>query len=131
MSLNAPAVAERSGSVLLLRYIDVVLIVVAAPIMLLIGVPASGYLVAAGVWIALRAVGVGVEHWASSAKDTGTQITLRLSYLLGRLFVLAIVVILVRKDAGRDAGLACLAVFVFAFTVELLVSTATRPRRSR
>ena len=130
MSVNAPTVAERPGPVLLLRYIDVVLIVVAAPIMLLIGVPASGYLVGAGVWIALRAIGVGVEHWASSAKEAGTQITLRLSYLLGRLFLLAIVVILVRKDAGRDAGLACLAVIVFAFTVELLVSTATRPRRS-
>jgi hypothetical protein len=130
VSVNVPTVAERPGPVLLLRYIDVVLIVVAAPIMLLIGVPANGYLVGAGVWIALRAVGVGVEHWAASTKEAGPQITLRLSYLLGRLFLLAIAVILVRKDAGRDAGLACLAVIVFAFTVELLVSTATRPRRS-
>ena len=47
-----------------LRYFDVVLLVLAAPIMLLIGVPAGGYLIGAGAWIVLRAVGVGVERYA-------------------------------------------------------------------
>ncbi len=126
MSLNAPAVVEQP--VTLLRYIDVVVIIVAAPILLLIGVPADGYLIGAAVWIVLRAVGVGVDHWASNIKEAGPQITLRLSYLLSRLFLLAITVILVRKDAGRDAGLACLAVIVFAFTAELMVSALNRPR---
>jgi hypothetical protein len=127
VSVNAPAVGEHS-SVLLLRYIDVVLIVLAAPILVLIGVPADGYLLGTGVWIALRVVGVGVERWAGRMKEAGPQITLRLSYLLGRLFVLAITVILARKEWGRDAGLACLAVIVFAFTAELVIGTATRPR---
>jgi hypothetical protein len=129
VSVNAPTAVEHP-SVLLLRYMDVVLIVVAAPILLLIGVPANGYLVATGVWIALRALGVGVERWAAAMREPGPQITLRLSYLLGRLFLLAITVILVRKGWGRDAGLACLGVIVFAFTVELVVSTAFRPRRT-
>ncbi len=130
MSVNAPSVDEHP-SVLLLRYIDVVLIVLAAPIMLLIGVPADGYLVGTGVWIALRAVGVGVEHWAAGMQQAGPEVSLRLGYLLGRLFVLAITVILVRKGWGRDAGLACLAVIVVAFTAELVIGTATRPRRAR
>ena len=56
MSLSAPATSD--GHAAALAYLDVVLLVVAAPIMLLIGVPAVGYLVGAGVWIALRAVGV-------------------------------------------------------------------------
>ncbi len=115
MSLSAPVAGERP--VTLLRYFDVVVLVVAAPIMLLIGVPANGYLIGAGVWIALRAVGVGVDHWASNIKEAGPQISLRLCYMLGRLFLLAITVIIVRKDAGQDAGLTCLAVIVFAFTV--------------
>ncbi|MGI8864333.1 MAG: hypothetical protein ACR2JH_08035 [Solirubrobacteraceae bacterium] len=123
---TAPA---SESSVILLRYIDVVVLVVAAPILLLIGVPASGYLAGAGAWIVLRAVGVAVDHAANAAKAANTQITLRLSFLLSRLFLLAITVILVRKNDGRDAGLTALALIVFAFTAELVISAATRPRR--
>jgi hypothetical protein len=116
------------GSVAVLRYIDVVLLVVAAPIMLLIGVPASGYAAGAGAWIVLRAVGVAVEHYAGAARAANQEITLRLSYLLSRLFLLALAVILVRQGDGRDAGLTALVVIVFAFTVEMIIGVANRPR---
>jgi hypothetical protein len=115
--------------VILLRYIDVVLVVIAAPILLLIGVPAVGYLVGAGAWILLRAVGVGVDRYAGTLGEQSRELTLRLVYLLGRLFLLALAIILVRKDAGRDAGLTALLVIVFAFTMQLAGSIATRPRR--
>jgi hypothetical protein len=115
--------------VILLRYIDVVLVVIAAPILLLIGVPAVGYLVGAGAWILLRVVGVGVDRYAGTLGEQSRELTLRLVYLLGRLFLLALAIILVRKDAGRDAGLTALLVIVFAFTMQLAGSIATRPRR--
>jgi hypothetical protein len=111
-----------------LRFFDVVLIAVAAPILLLIGVSAPGYLIAAGAWIVLRAIGVGVDRAARAARATNQQITLRMSYLMGRLFLLALVVILVRRSDGRGAGLAALLVIVVAFTIELFVSLANRPR---
>ena len=113
---------------LLLRYLDVALVALAAPIMVLIGVPAVGYLAGAGAWVALRAVGVAVDRAAASARF-GSEISIRLGYLLGRLFVLALAVILVRRGEGRDAGLAALLVIVFAFTVQLVCSAVTRPRR--
>jgi hypothetical protein len=115
----------------LLRYLDVVLLVVAAPIMLLIGVSAAGYAAGAGAWIALRAVGIGVERVAGTASEPSQQIGLRLGYMLGRLFLLALAIILVRKGSGQDAGLTALAVIVFAFTVQLAVSAINRPRRTR
>jgi hypothetical protein len=111
-----------------LRFFDVLVLVVAAPIMLLIGVPAAGYAIGAGAWVALRAIGVGVESLAGTTTVMNQQIGLRLGYMMGRLFTLAIVVILVRKNDGQDAGLTCLAVVVFAFTVELFTSALTRPR---
>lgn len=114
-----------------LRFFDVIVLVVAAPIMLLIGVPASGYCIGAGTWIALRGVGVGVERAAASTPVLNRQIAIRMGYMLGRLFTLAIIVIVVRKSDGQNAGLACLAVIVFAFTVQLATSALTRPRRSR
>ena len=126
MSLSASATS--SEPVLLLRYLDVALVVLAAPIMLLIGVPAVGYLAGAGAWVLLRAVGVAVERAAASA-EFRSQVSIRLGYLLGRLFLLALVVILVRRDEGRDAALAALLVIVFAFTVQLACSAMTRPRR--
>ena len=56
---------------------------------------------------------------------------MRLGYLLGRLFTLAIAVILVRNGAGRDDGLTALLVVVFAFTTQMLLSFLTRPTGSR
>ena len=114
----------------LLRYGDVVLLVVAAPIMILIGVSAVGYAVGAGAWIVLRLVGVPIERLAAGTKEPGRQIGFRLGYMLARLFLLALAVILVRKGSGQDAGLTALAVIVFAFTVQLAISAVTRPRRS-
>lgn len=125
MSLSAPAIAEQPVSAL--RYLDVLLVVVAAPIMLLIGVSASGYLIGAGAWIVLRAAGVAVEHFAE-AGSLNRSISIRMGYMLGRLFLLALAVILARSS-GRDAGLAALVVIVGAFTVQLALSAATRPRR--
>jgi hypothetical protein len=113
-----------------LRYFDVVLLVVAAPIMLLIGVPASGYCVGAVAWIVLRAIGVGVER-AATAVEISSVIAIRLGYMLGRLFLLAMAVILVRKSDGQNAGLAALVVVVFAFTVQLATSALNRPGSNR
>jgi hypothetical protein len=126
MSLSAPA--PSAAPIPLLAYLDVVVVVLATPIMLLIGVPAAGYLVGAGVWSALRAAGVAIDRAAASLGDPRREVTLRLGYLLGRLFVLAIAVILVRNASGRDAGLTALLVIVFAFTLQLMLSFLYRPR---
>jgi hypothetical protein len=126
MSLSAPAANKDAVSVL--AYLDVVVLVVAAPIMLLIGVPAVGYLVAAGVWIALRLVGAGVERVAAASGEQSRELTIRMAYLLGRLFALALTVILVRRGYGKDDGLTALLVIVFAFTAQLILSIVTRPR---
>lgn len=112
----------------LLRYLDVVLVLLAAPILLLIGVPALGYGVGAGAWLLLRAVGIAVERTASTSSDARIQITVRLGYMLGRIFLLALAVILARRSGGRGDGLTALAVIVFAFTVQLATSAANRPR---
>jgi hypothetical protein len=126
VSLSAPATSD--GHMAPLAYLDVALLVVAAPIMLLIGVPAVGYVVGGGAWIVLRAVGVAIERVVPSLRDPRSEITLRLGYLLGRLFLLAIAVIVVRNGAGREDGLTALVVIVFAFTMQLVLSFLTRPR---
>ncbi|MGP0034557.1 MAG: hypothetical protein ACLP4R_08310 [Solirubrobacteraceae bacterium] len=127
--MSAPAPSEAPAPVLV--YLDVVVLAVATPIMLLIGVSPVGYLAGAGAWIVLRAAGVAVDRAAGALKDPRSEITLRLAYLLGRLFLLAIAVILVRNASGRDAGLTALLVIVFAFTMQLLLSFLNRPGSRR
>ena len=112
----------------ILSYLDVVLLVLAAPIMLLIGVPAAGYGVAAGVWIVLRATGVAVDRLATASGDSRGQIGLRMAYMFLRLFVLALTIVFLRKAGGKDDGLTALVVIVFAFTIQLGTSAFTRPR---
>jgi hypothetical protein len=114
----------------LVTYLDVVIVVLAAPIMLLIGVPAAGYAIGAGAWIALRAVGVAVER-AARAQELRAQVSLRLGYMLGRLFLLALAIVLARSVGGRNDGLTALVVIVVAFTVQLAVSALNRPRGTR
>jgi hypothetical protein len=115
---------------LLIGYLDVVLVALAAPIMLLIGVPALGYGVGAGAWVALRAVGVAIER-AASGRDARSQVSLRLGYMLGRLFLLALAVVIARRSGGQNDGLAALVVIVAACTIQLAISAANRPRSPR
>lgn len=124
MSLSAAASAEPTMP--LLRYFDVVLVVVAAPIMLLIGVPAVGYLLGAGAWIALRAVGVAADRLAVGTPDTSRQISIRMAFMLSRLFLLALAVILARQSSQND-GLTALVVIVFAFTMSMATLALNRP----
>ena len=76
---------------------------------------------------ALRDVEMFAKTFIDS-KDVNRVIGVRLGYMLGRLFTLAIVVILVNKSDGQNAGLAALAVIVFAFTLQLVTSALFRPR---
>ncbi len=115
-------------TVTLLRYIDVVLVVAAAPILLLVGAPTIGYTVGAAVWIMLRVAGLAVDRRAGAIGDASRELTLRLGYALVRVLALALAIILVRQRAGRHDGLSALLVIAFAFTVQLALSIATRPR---
>ncbi|MBV8431105.1 MAG: hypothetical protein JO244_08085 [Solirubrobacterales bacterium] len=114
---------------MLLRYLDVVLLVVGAPLLLLMGVSAVGYLVGAGTWIVLRVAGSALERHLRDVTDPRREISLRLAYLIARVFLLALAVILVRRSEGQGPALTTLGVIVFAFTIHLVISFTQRPRR--
>jgi hypothetical protein len=110
-----------------LRYIDVVLVLLAAPVVLLAGASAAGYGVGVAAWIGLRAVGLVVDRSAGETGPTIQQVTLRLGYRLTRVFLLAMAVILARRTGGKHDGLAALLVILVAFTIQLTVSIIDRP----
>lgn len=109
--------------------LDVVVLAIAAPVVLVPGVPARAYLIAAGTWIVLRAMGVAADRAALALAPSGGELGLRLAYMLGRLCALAVMVILLRHSSGRAAALTALLVILVAFTIELTISAVYRPRR--
>jgi hypothetical protein len=110
-----------------LRHIEVVLGLVAAPVLLLLGVPAVGYGIGLGAWILLRFAGVAVEQRVGGTPDVTRQVTLRLGYRLARVFLLALAIILARNTAGKQDGLTALLLITVAFTVQLGLSIVDRP----
>jgi hypothetical protein len=80
MSVMDKQSVPSSASARPLRYIDVVLVLLAAPILLLIGVPAVGYGIAAVTWILLRAVGIAVDRYCGAIAELSRQLTLRLGF---------------------------------------------------
>ena len=90
----------------MLRYFDVVLLVVAAPIMLLIGVPALGYRGRRRrLDRAARDRGAGRARRRRAARTSAARPSACGSaYMLGRLFLLALAVILVRNAGPRTTA---------------------------
>jgi hypothetical protein len=112
----------------LLRYIDVVLVFAAAPLLLPFGAPVIGYGIGGGAWILLRVLGVAVNRRASVVDDLGQQVALRLAYRFVRVLLLVAAGILARGAGGSDDGLTALLLITVAFTVQLSVSISERPR---
>jgi peptidoglycan biosynthesis protein MviN/MurJ (putative lipid II flippase) len=108
------------------RYLDVVLVVLAAPFVLLLGAPVLGYAVGAAAWI----VGRLLEAWLDQAarrSDPRRAIGLKVASMIGRTWLIGVAILAVGLAAEREdgfaAGLLCLA----AYTVHLATSLILRP----
>jgi hypothetical protein len=126
-SSDLPGSAPSGGGVLLLaRYLDVVLVVASAPFVLLAGLPLFGYLLAAGGWIAIRFASEYLKRRAWSATDTRTRAALFLTAILGRVWLIVLVVLLARFGGSNADGIMAAVVVLAAFTVELAMSFVLR-----
>jgi hypothetical protein len=63
----------------MLRYLDVVLIVIPAPVPVLVGVPAAGYGVGAATWIVLRGLERVIDRRALAIMELTKLVALRVA----------------------------------------------------
>jgi hypothetical protein len=109
------------------RWIDVILVIAAAPFVILTGLPVLGYAVGAAGWTASRLIGALVERRAKTSRDIRTQTGLTLFSSLGRAWLVGLTILAVgllgKREDGLTAALLCLA----AFTVYLIAAIALRP----
>jgi hypothetical protein len=127
--------SSRAATVV--RYLDLALLAVALPVFIAADLPLAGYAVVAGVW----AVALAVERYAErramrelkggNRRDAMGWIA---ATTLGRVWLVALAVLLVGLLADRDAGLAAAVLAAILFTVHLacrFIARAMTPPEER
>jgi hypothetical protein len=108
------------------RYLDVVLIVLAAPFVILLDLPVLGYLVGAGIWIAQRVLEAVLER-AGSRSDVRRAIGIKVASMIGRTWLIGIGVLAVGLGAEREDGFTAAIVCLAAYTIHLATTLMLRP----
>jgi hypothetical protein len=120
---NAPGIADPLAPV---RYLDVVLIVLAAPFVVLLDLPVLGYAVGAAVWIAARVVEAALEHSARRS-DVRRAIGVKVGSMVGRTWLIGIGILAVGLAAEREDGFTAALLCLAAYTVHLATTLILRP----
>ena len=115
-----------SDPLVFVRYLDVVVIVLAAPFVVLADGPVLGYMVGAAAWILTRILGALVDRHARTL-DYKAQIAWNFGVMMGRVWVVGIAILVVGKTADRADGLMAALLAIVAFTIYLATSLVLRP----
>jgi hypothetical protein len=122
----APYPAAMADPLVLFRWLDVVLVILAAPFVILMGLPALGYAVGAVGWIANRAIGVAVERVASRQDDVRRAVGLNLGVLIARSWLVGLTILAVGLAGEREDGLTAAILLLAAFTLYFVTSLLLR-----
>ena len=123
-----PAVtASGADPLTFVRYLDIVVVVLAAPFVILLGAPVLGYVVAAFAWTVQRAAGVTIERRAERSGDMRTALGLNMASLLLRVWLIGLTILAVGLIAEREDGLTAGITVLVAFTVYFATSLIIRP----
>ena len=120
---NALGIADPLAPV---RYLDVVLIVLAAPFVVLLELPLLGYAVGAAVWIAARILESVLERTAGRS-DMRRAIGVKVGSMIGRTWLIGIGILAVGLAAEREDGFAAALLCLAAYTVHLATALILRP----
>jgi hypothetical protein len=127
---GAGTVREERPKVVL-RYLDVLLILLAAPPALAQGAPAFGYAIGVGAWVAQRIIAQTDRRWIKKATEPRTQLALNLFEGFARIWLLALAIILAGVAGGRADGLTAALVIFGAYSVAFAVQVINRPPRPK
>jgi hypothetical protein len=113
--------------VFFLRYLDVCLVLATGPFVLLAGLPALGYLLGAVAWLLTRVATAFAYARAREVPDAKVKAGLQVGAMMGRIWIVALAVIVARYAGGKDDGIMAAVLVLAAFTVYFATSFVTRP----
>jgi hypothetical protein len=119
--------AAMADPLLLFRWLDVILVVLAAPFVVLTGLPLLGYVVGAAVWILNRLLGAWVERYARSRENVRQAVGLNLASLMARAWLVGLTILAVGLAGEREDGLMAAVLLLAAFTIYFVISLLLRP----
>jgi hypothetical protein len=127
MSNELSPAMRRSDPLIVLRYLDVVLVVLAAPFVVLTGLPVLGYVVGGGVWIAQRLVSARIEASVRQQSDIRRAVGIGLGSSLARAWLVALSILAVGLIGARADGAMAAILVLAAFTVYFVTALVIRP----
>ncbi len=101
---------------MILRYLDVVLVLVAAVPAIALGAPALGYAIGAGGWLVQRALEHRNRRWIAG-RGADARFGLNLVDGFGRIWLLAGAIVLAGVIGGRADGLTAALVIFCAYSI--------------
>src|SRR6188472_2364993 len=127
--MNQPSTAMRPSAdpLVVVRYLDVALVVLAAPFVVLTVAPVLGYVAGTAAWIANRALGAAAERFARRQADVRAALGVNLGSLLLRVWIVALTILVVGLAGTRQDGLMAALLLLVAFTVYFAMSLIARP----
>jgi hypothetical protein len=126
MSTQPSHATRRSDPLMVLRYLDVVLVVLAAPFVVLTGLPVLGYVAGLAGWIVQRLIGLAIESRMRTQRDIRTVVGLGLGASLGRAWLIGLTILAVGLGGTRQDGVMAAVLVLVAYTVYLVTSVALR-----
>jgi hypothetical protein len=111
----------------LFRWLDVILVVLAAPFVVLMDLPVLGYAAGALAWIANRAIGALVERRAKASGDVRKAVGMNLGVLIARSWLVGLTILAVGLAGEREDGLTAALLLLAAFTLYFVTSLLLRP----
>lgn len=109
-----------------LRYIDLALLWLSVPLLLVLGAPQLGVLLAAVVWTVQRAVALAVDRKAATRKTVREALGLNMATMFARVWLMASVILVAGVGGSREDGAAAAAVLLVAFTVSFVATLFVR-----
>ncbi len=106
---SSPPSERRGRLTTVLRYADLALLAAALPVFLLAGLPMIGYAVAAAAWLVQRGIQALADRRVKTALLAGRRqnaMGVLAATTLGRVWLVALAILLVGKLAEREDGLA-------------------------
>jgi hypothetical protein len=112
---------------LTLRYLDVVVAVIAAIAAIVLGAPALGCALGGGGWVLQRLVQVIDRSWAGRLREPRAQLGVSLFERFGRIWLLAGAIVIAGVVGGRQDGLAAAIIIFIAYTIRFVIGLVTGP----
>jgi hypothetical protein len=127
---GGPDSADRArgavgAAIVVLRNLDVVLVLLGAPVALALGAPVFGVLVGAGGWLLQRVLAVVDRRIIDRAAEPGSRLGLDFVEAFARIWLLAGAIIIAGVIGRHADGLAAAVLIFAAYSVALAVRVAS------